>query len=276
MQILACFKVVPDLDQMPAGDWLVDDRFRVETGYVKNMLNPYDESALEITLRYADQARRGNLPLNLTALTIGSKQADTYLKTLYALRYDKAVRVASDRDIRFLPEIAAAVISEYAAEKNRADVLIMGMQSGVGDNAKTPLLTAEYLNWPCITGVVAIEPANNGTKNLLKVKSMVDSGILEQTVRPPLVLAVSNAPGTYLRVPTLKDKVEYGKKPVEVQEMDNFKTGLAAANTSGGCRLTGLKPINHRREGLIIDGETAAEKARILYHSYLRERLGKL
>ena len=46
MDVLVCFKVVPDLDQLPPGGWEIDSALRVETIFVKTMLNPYDESAL--------------------------------------------------------------------------------------------------------------------------------------------------------------------------------------------------------------------------------------
>ncbi len=273
MNILTCFKIVSDLDLMSESDWVVEDHFRINTSFVKNMINPYDESALEITLLYKEQAEKLGSAVNLSALTIGSKQLDAYLKTLYALRFDKAVRIENQHDLRFSPDAISTVIANYVKVIKKPEVIILGRQSGVGDNAKTPLLVAEHLGWPCISQAVKIEPASEG---LLKVSSMADDGLVIETIRPPCVLSIGNAPNSYLRIPTLKDKVNYGKKEIEVLEIENYLNQAVLEQPSEGHNITGLKPINHKRQGVVIEGSTPAEKAQNLYHNYLQERLKQL
>lgn len=264
MDILVCFKVVPDLDLLPGSGWIVDSRCRVETRYVQTMINPFDESALEMSLKLSERSER---PLRLTALTVGDSKADLYLKTLYALRFDQAVRIENEDDLRFSPGAIAAVICAYVQKMHRHDLIIMGRQSAEGDSAKTPLLVAEMLNWPCITQVTNIEPADAGQ---LTVTGFVDGGLLKQTIRTPCVLTVGNAPNSYLRVPTLKDKVSYGKKPIELIQIEEFNL-----QPGSDCTLQGLEKIDQRREGRIIEGATAAEKAQVLYHAYLKAWLEK-
>jgi electron transfer flavoprotein beta subunit len=90
---------------------------------------------------------------------------------------------------------------------------MMGRQSGVGDNAKTPLLTAELLQWPCITQVTAVEKDTAGT---YQVTAMADEGtVVNRVIKPPCVLAVGNAPSSTLRVPTLKAIKEQAEQPVK-------------------------------------------------------------
>ncbi|HPU01805.1 MAG TPA: electron transfer flavoprotein subunit beta/FixA family protein [Bacillota bacterium] len=259
MRVLVCFKVVPDLDQLPPGGWEIEG-LRVETGFVKTMLNPYDESALELALRLAESAPGC---VKLTALTVGGREAEGYLKTLYALKFDRAVRLESHADLRFSPESVAAAICTFA-RNNPPDVIIMGRQSGVGDNAATPLLAAEMLGWPCITQVTELKFHG---EDWLEVGSMVDGGFLRQLARPPFVAAVGNAPHAYLRVPTLKERLASRDKEVEV---------LAAAKEPAGCTLEGLAAIDRRRAGIKIDGTSPQEKARKLYEEYLRRWLAEL
>lgn len=273
MKVLVCFKVVPDLDLLSNEDWVVDSNLRIDVSFVKNILNCFDESALEMTLKLSDYVKGLNIPINLTALTIGDKKLDTYLKTLYALRFDKALRINNDEDIRFLPQIVAHVISQYVKEINKQDVIILGRQSGEGDNGKTPLLVAEILNWPCITQVINIEADKEGT---LKVTNMVDGGILTQIIRTPCVLSVGNAPNSYMRVPTLRDKMKYGKREIDVLEIDEFNIEALLDTCRNDCELKSLEKISHERQGVIIEGKTPSEKAQILYDSYLKERLEKL
>lgn len=273
MKILVCFKLVPDLDLLSDEDWVADTNLRVDVSFVKSILNCFDESALEMSLKLYDYSKGFNIPLNLTALTIGDRKSDTYLKTLYALRFDKALRVENNEDIGLLPEVAATVISQYVKEVDKQDVIILGRQSGIGDNAKTPLLVAEMLEWPCITQVISIEPDQ---EDGLRITNMVDDGILTQIIKTPCVLSVGNAPSSYMRVPTLKDKMKYGKTPIDIIDIQDFNIHALLDKFSNDCELKGLEKINNKRKGVIIEGTTPGEKARVLYDSYLRERLEKL
>jgi electron transfer flavoprotein alpha/beta subunit len=273
MDILVCFKVVPDLDMLSGSEWVLDRHFQIDTSFIKTMINPYDESALELVLKVSDDAEDFDVSMNLTALTLGDEKSDAYLKKLYALRFEKTVRIATREDIRFLPEVTAHVISRYVQEINNQDALVLGRQSGVGDNEKTPLLVAEMLEWPCITQVIKIEPE---TEEYLKVTSMVDGGILKQSIKIPCVLSVGNAPNSYMRVPTLNDKLNYGKKPIDVFDLQAFNIDDFLTGYGIDYELIGLEVICNKRQGLILEGETPGEKARTLYDTFLRERLERL
>jgi len=273
MRVLVCFKVVPDLEMLSEEDWVSGPELRVDVSFVRNILNCFDESALEMALKLSDYSKAINMPIKLTALTIGDKKSDIYLKTLNALRFDKTVRIESNEDISFLPEVTAAVISQYIEDINNQDIVILGRQSSVADNAKTPLLVAEMLGWPCITQVIKIEPDKEDS---LKVTNMVEGGVLTQIIKTPCVLSVGNAPNSYMRVPTLKDKIKYGNTPIDIINIQDFKVQELLDRYCDDCRLIGLEKIDTRRKGIIIDGATPAEKARILYNSYLKGRLEKL
>lgn len=269
MKALVCFKIVPDLDMMSEKDWVIGDHFNIDTSFVKKMINPYDESALETALKLSDASE----DLQLHALTIGGPQSDYYLKTLYALQFATAVRIEAFMDLRFQPELAAAVISKYIKEIEPQDIVFLGKQSGEGDNGKTPLLVAEILGWPCITEVSRVEPAG---ENRLKVTSMTDDGILTQTVRTPCVLAVGNVAGAYMRVPTLKDRMKYGKKDIEVIDIQRFGLDSLLDQDMGSCELRDAQIISHKREGVTIGGSSIREKVRSLFENYLNDRLRKL
>jgi electron transfer flavoprotein beta subunit len=273
MDIMVCFKVVPDLDLLSGSGWVIDNRFRVETGFVKNMLNPYDESSLEMALKVSDQARETGIRLRLSALTISDSKANLFLKTLNALKFDQTVRIEGTGDNRFSPELCATLISAYVKRTGMPDYLIMGRQSGVGDNAMTPLITAEILKWPCITGVLSIEPSKD---SCLRVTCQADDGLYRQVVEPPCILTVGNAPNTYLRIPTLKDIKAHGQNPVEVLNADDLVADGRPVLLPDNCELQSLEAIGSDREGIIIAAGTASEKAHILYHSYLKGWLADL
>lgn len=272
MNILVCFKAVPDLEMLSEADWVADNCLKVDTSFVRNILNCFDESGLEIALKLSDLSEGFNVLYNLTALTIADKKADMYLKTLYALRFTKAVRIDSqDEDIRFVPEKVATIICNYAEKIAKQDVIILGRQSGEGDNAKTPMLVAEMLGCPCVTQVIKIKPVDEKS---LEVTYMSDEGIAWQIMNTPCVLSIGNAPNSYMRVPTLKDKMTYGKKPINVipiQQLSSKEDHFTICEP----KLVKLEKMNHTREGIVIEGESPVEKAHTLYDLYLKERLEK-
>ena len=155
MRLLTCFKVVPDLEMLMEEDWQINDN-QVDVSFVKTELNCFDESALELALRLSDASENWDNKVHLTGLSIGESQIDSYLRKLLALRFDQAVRIDTDEDLRFAPRRIAALIASYV-NQDPQDVLLLGRQSSVGDNAQTPLLLAEMLDWPCITQVINVE-----------------------------------------------------------------------------------------------------------------------
>ena len=267
MEVLVCCRIIPDLDCLSESDWVVREHGQIDTGFVRTMVNPYDESALELALRLADAA-----PSRIAALTIGGPQADRFLKTLLALRFDPAVRIEARGDWRFCPDGVAALIAAYVAAGPPRDLLVLGRQSGDGDNGKTPLLVAERLGWPCITEVVRFEPAGEGR---LRVTSQQDGGLLVQVVRLPLVVAVGNVAGSALRVPTLKSRMQSNQKRVEVIDGRAFALDPEIGRARRDCVLEDLAPIRRTRAGRIVAGADARATAWALYRDGLKQRLGR-
>lgn len=271
MNILGCFKVVPDLDLVVEEDWDTKGSLHVDTGYAKPVWNCFDEGALEMMLRLSDLSESLNVVYKLSALTIGRQKTEGFLKTLYALGFSEGARICVEEEDRLLfsPEMVSEGIANYVKKVEKQDVVITGIQSSDGSNKKTPYLLAEKLGWPCLTRVTGIEPVDEHT---LKVTSQVQGGYMVREVKTPCVLAVGNAPCAYLRIPTLKDKMKLGKRPVTQLMPEDM--GMDEAG--GSVRLTALHPVERKRDTVVIEGDTPQEKARRLYEEYLKERLSIL
>ena len=269
MKALVCFKIVPDLDMMTEKDWVIQDNFQIDTSFVKKMINPYDESALETALKLSD----ASADLCLYAMTIGDSQSDYYLKTLYALQFERAVRVETFADLRFQPEITAAVISKYVKEMVPQDMIFMGKQSGEGDNGKTPFLVAEMLGWPCISEIIRVEPVDGHS---VSVTGMTDEGVLTQTVKLPCVFSVGNVAGAYMRVPTLKDRIKHGKKDIDVIDIQKFNVDSLLDLPADSIELKDAEVVSHKRKNVIIQGGSIRQKVKNLYTEYLDDRLKRI
>ena len=222
-------------------------------------------------LRLSDLSEGFDVVYELNALTVGRLRHETFLKTLYALGFSHAVRVEAEEDVdlRFCPGLIADVTAKYVKETASSDVIVRGTQSSDGSNMKTPLLLAERLGWTCITQVTAMEPVD---EKHLKVTSQEDGKTAVQVVTVPIVLAVGNAPCAYLRVPTLKDKMKLGKRPIEHISLHEE----LAESQSRNVELKGLTPIDDSRDTILIEGESPQEKAEKLYEMYLKGRLERL
>jgi electron transfer flavoprotein beta subunit len=272
MNILVCFKAAPDVETLADEDWKIDHRLQIDTSFLKPTLNSYDESALEIALKLLDASESSAVPLSLTALTIDGIDATPILKTLNALRFEQVVHIECHEDLRFRPVAMASILCRYVLKHAPQDVLIMGRQSSIGENAKTHLLAAEMLGWPIITQVIRIDLVDH---NHLMVTSQVDDGRLRQQIQIPCVLSIGDAPNTFIRVPTLKDRMEYGRRPIEILPGKKFELSDETE------RLIHLEVVRHERSAVFIDGQSPDEKARILYDNHLKnsalieERLGK-
>ncbi len=275
MRILGCFKAVPALDLLREEDWVADDRLRVDTEYVKLEWNCFDEGALEMMRKLSElsESPDTDTAFELDALTVGGKKADSFLKILYALGFSHGARVESEDAAWWPPERVAELIAAYIQKKTEAyEVVVTGVQSADGSHGKTPGLLAELLGWPCISQVTGMEPAKGGC---LKVTSRMSGGERVQIVRPPCVLAVGNAPCAYLRVPTLKDKMRLGNRPIEYLDPEKL-LGDREAFPGGKEKLLALHPVDRSRDTVRIEAGSPEEKAAVYYEQYLKGRLFKL
>ncbi len=273
MRILGCFKAVPALDLLREEDWVADDSLRVDTEYVKLEWNCFDEGALEMMRKLSDLSEGLNVVFELDALTVGGKKADSFLKILYALGFSHAVRVELEEGAYTPPELLAELIAAYIQKKAEAyDVVVTGVQSADASHGKTPYLLAEMLRWPCISQVTGMEPAEGGC---LMVTSQTGRGEKVQMVRPPCVLSVGNAPCAYLRVPTLKDKMRLGNRPIEYVDPGVLLSD-AGAFADRIETLLALGPVDRSRDTVRIESGSPEEKATVYYEQYLKGRLLKL
>ena len=280
--------MTPDFEALPAADWLAAPTSGVPTRYVRRVLNCFDESALELALRLRDAAAKLGLTVDLGALCVGGREAEPCLKTLVALGYEQAVRVATrgrasdpdaprrrpgpgrdraDPGLDFAPDIVAAIIAGYARRAAPGDLLVLGCRSGPGDSGTVPFRVAEALGWPCLTQVTEVDPLPDGR---LRVAGMVDDGLLRLTLTLPCVLAVGNAVVSHLRVPTLRDRL--ARREQSIERRRGRRPRRRRRRRAAPPDLRPLEPRRHstRPAGAVIEGQTPHEKAQALFDAHLK------
>lgn len=268
MKFLVCFKTVPDLDMLSDSDWSLDETGTVDTRYVKKMINPYDECALELVLKLRDELKMKDEDVEITAFTLDDNLSGRTVKSLYALGFKTVAVAEAPEKFDFDSMSVAEIIKDYVALQGPFDGLFLGMQSSPGDNGKTPFLLSEKLGIPCVQGIQNICEKSGK----LNIESLTDSNLIKQELTGPVVIAIGNVAGAYLRIPTLKDRLAVkNKKPID------FKSSCFDKDEKGtikdSVRLIRLKNRDRSRKCEMITGHSPKEIAEKLYSNYLKDRV---
>jgi electron transfer flavoprotein alpha/beta subunit len=279
MRIAVAFKVTPDFEALRESAWaaaagaatpVAGETPGVDTRFVRRVLNCFDESALELALRLADQLAESGAAACLEAVTVGGAVTEPYLKTLLALGYEQAARVHTEAALDFAPAVTASLIAAFVARGRHCDVLMTGVRSGPGDSGTVPFRVAEALGWPCLTPVTEVEPLASAR---LRVTCAAPDGLLRLTVRAPCVLAVGNAVVSHLRVPTLTDRLRRRDTAIGVLDAADLGLDATAGPAWATVAPTGLETVDRSRPGIVVDGASPRDKARKLYDAQLKSLL---
>ena len=261
MRILNCFKNTHDPDMMSEADWLSGISGGVfDFDGIISQVDPCSESGLELSLRAAETNRE---QMSLTALTFGPASSDKTLRTLYALGFDRCVRIDGKPD-PLQPEQTAGVLAGFCSGGDY-DLIVLGAQSQDGNNKKTPCLLAEYLGIPFAGNVTEYYPAEG---NRIKVIREVADGICEETRDLPLVISVGDVPETLLRVPTLLQRKAASGREITVVAFDPETAPAAPA-----IEIEEIEYVDQSRTGEMIDAGSPAETARIIYERFIRGQI---
>jgi len=288
MRIAVGFKATPDYEALRAADWArlaaadgPEERAEA-TRYVRRVFAVFDEAALELALRLREGRAALGLETSLAAFTVGGREADPFLHTLLALgfacaRVDPAGPAPlaggpAGGGLDFAPAVTATLVAACAQHLG-GDVLLLGARGGPGGSGTVPFLAAEALGRPCVTEVTATEPAGGED---LRVTFTADAGPVRAVTAPPCVLAVGNAVVSMLRVPTLKDRLAARDRTVAELTAAGLGVDFVAALAEAPAAPAGLETIDRGRAGVLVAGQTPADKARALYEDHLRARLEEL
>jgi electron transfer flavoprotein alpha/beta subunit len=200
--------------------------------------------------RLRDQAQAHGESLALSAVTVGNATADRVLKTLLALRFERASRLPPAVGPDLLSGAVARLLAEFAGKVQR--FLFLGRQSNDDAGGLVPALVATALGWPLIADVVDARYVAGGR---LEATCRHAAGSLILTLGAPAVLAIDDTVAAAMRVPTLKDRMSHGKRPVEIGDIGGMPD-------DGFARLqpapAGFADVVDRRRAGMIDGRDGA------------------
>ncbi len=237
MKIIVCCKIVQDEEQIGVlGDRTLD---LSETPW---KISQYDLNALDSGKKLARETGG-----TVTALSAGGTSALNPSK----IRKDVLSRGADDLklvidDSRTFSDSleTAKALAGALKEIGDFDVVLCGMGSGDLYSQEVGIQTGALLGLPAVNNVTDITPAGDG---LIRVERTLENEVEILEVALPAVISVSseiNVPS----VPTMRDIMKAGKKPVEV-------LGTADGADASLTTLTELAPEQQERRGYIIEGD---------------------
>ena len=175
----------------------------VDIANVKMSMNPFDEIAVE----EATRLKEAGIATEIVAVTCGSTQCQDVLRTAMAIGADRGIHVVCDQP---LEPLAVAKILKSVAEKEAAQLVIMGKQAIDDDANQTGQMLAALWGAPQATFASKVEVQGD----TVKVIREIDGGLETLSMQMPAVITVDlrlNEP----RYVTLPNIMKAKKKPID-------------------------------------------------------------
>ncbi len=258
MKMIVCVKQVPDT----AATMSVDDGV-ISWGDAPIIINPWDEFAVEAALNLS--ADHGG---EVIALCLGKEGETEAIKHALAMGADSAVMV-SDPALKGLDNIAASKVLAAAITKiGGVDLVLFGQQSVDTDTGLLPVQVARLLKWPSLTLVSKFEKILPDEKKLQVLRSMEEaSQIVEGSL--PAVVSVTKDYGEP-RYPSFMGIRKASKAEYPVWSLSDL--GIETP-TSSITWPEIFEPEKREISTAIIEGDTAADKAKSLVEKLIAEKV---
>jgi electron transfer flavoprotein beta subunit len=175
----------------------------VETANVKMSMNPFDEIAVEESVRL----KEAGVATEIIAVSCGPVACQETLRTALAMGADRAILVQTDVELQ---PLAVAKLLKAIVTKEQPMLTLMGKQAIDDDANQTGQMLAALLGWSQATFASKVKVADGRAE----VTREVDGGLETLSIKVPAVITVDlrlNEP----RYVTLPNIMKAKKKPME-------------------------------------------------------------
>ncbi len=244
MKILVAVKRVPDYN---ATIKVKPDGTGIVTENLKYVVNPFDEIAIEESLRLKDKGGGAEVVL----VSVGVKAASEQLRTGLAMGADRAILVLAEQE---LDSLGVARIFQKLAQDEQPDLVMMGKQAVDDDSNQTGQMLAALLGWPQATFASKMESLESeaekkGLPGLVlgdgraKVVREVDGGLETVEVPLPAVITVD------LRLNTPRYASLPGIMKARKKELKEIPVDSLGVDVSPKVKVLKLAPPPKREAG---------------------------
>ena len=235
MRILICLKQVPDTTEVKlTGD------LTLEREFVAQVLNPADESALELGLELKE--KHGG---TVTVLTMGPKRAEGMLREALSRGADEAVLMTSPRFAGADTLVTAHCLAEAEKALGGFDMILCGRRAVDGETGQVGPMVAALLERPCVVNATEGEII----EGCLRALQLTEAGSQEWKAPLPAVMTLCEWSHA-LRLPTISGLRRAAQADVQFCEpedlgIDPATCGLKASPTRVthiSARPVGVRP----------------------------------
>jgi electron transfer flavoprotein beta subunit len=246
MKILVSIKQVPSRDSQlridASGRWIQENDLSFE-------INEPDAFALEEALRLKE--KHGG---EVVALCAGPARASQTIREALAKGADRAIHI-EEENLSAFDTLGVAKLLAKAAESEKPDLILTGLQSDDLGYGQTGVVMAELLGLPHGTIIMAVETIDSG----IRVKRELEDGWFQNVEMPlPAVLTIQSGINK-LRYATLMGIKK--AKTKEVKRLTAAELGVTAAPTASIERVY-LPPRTKQTQ--LIEGSAKEAAAKLV------------
>ena len=212
------------------------DKSGIELANVKMSMNPFDEIAVEESLRIKEA---GNAD-EVIAVSIGPSQSQETIRTALAMGADRGILLETDE---LLEPLAIAKLFKHIVEKEQPGLVILGKQAIDDDANQTGQMLSVLTGMPQATFASKVELDGDS----LKVTREVDAGLESIKVSMPAIVTTDlrlNEP-RYAKLPNI---MKAKKKPLDITPV--AETGV---DVSSGLSVVEVNEPPEREAGIIVN-----------------------
>lgn len=265
MKIFVCAKQVLDPDAVNnyalAGRLEIgeDGKSLTQTS-IPELVNAYDEQALEVALRMRDAGTE----CSIHVVSVGNDRT-AILRHAASIGADKITQITSSHDEPDV-HVSAALLAAHIQSQGGADLVLCGRQASDDDQGVVPALISEALDLPLVNVARAIEKVGQN----LRITRVTPDGDEIVEVSGAAVVTLSNEVGDP-RYPTAANKLKARRvQPDRVAESD---LGIAVEHSTVRVQIVKQFVPNIQENCEFIEAETPAESADRLMERLREERI---
>lgn len=190
----------------------------VEKLNIKHSMNPFDEIALEESLRLREKLGPSTVE-EIVAFSCGPKKCQETLRTALAMGVDRAIHIHEENETILKPLLIARVMEKLIRQDPTIKLVILGKQAIDDDSSQTGQILAGLLNWPQATFISQLNIEGNSEQLILKRE--VEAGLNVISSKLPLIITTDlrlNDP----RYATLQNIMKAKSKQLRVDSISSL------------------------------------------------------
>jgi len=246
MKIIVSIKQVPVRDSQlridAGGRWIQENDLSFE-------INEPDAYALEEALQLKE--KQGG---EVVALCLGPARASQTIREALAKGADRAIHI-EEEDLTSFDTLGMAKLLAKAAEAEKPDLILTGLQSDDLGSGQTGVVMAEILGLPSATIIMAVETADSG----IRVKRELEDGWFQNVEMPlPAVLTIQSGINK-LRYATLM-----GIKKAKTKEVKRLTVGDLGVTSTPVAVIERVYLPQRTKQTQILDGSAREAAAKLV------------